>query len=334
MDENAKAETGWNLYRAIRTYAVIQSRLQNAREDLGEDPSIRRGAVAHARYIVATHALDTPAMQRSIGDEGIDCLTRALAFEIERAEMPSTRDTIQNRWLPDAQVVAIRSFVGEIQLEADTYRLDASISINPLMFADEASFLAAMKRELPILYCRVRQQVDKYWEHKDNAELVAQEEWDEIAEEVQAKVDQAVKDHGRGVMNPPGSFDEALEYQETHDGRVQRNPRSGLTPPEWDFFWRNMMLGKDGECVYTTAYERHSAPQRELLALHEGRARLFRALEKHARWWSQVKHDHRIVEDIASHENVAAKTITQALEGLEGRYIRAPHRLRPPNTPP
>jgi len=165
MSDDIGLETAWNLYRAIRTYDVVQDALRAARAATIGQSEARGGTacvadpdgfgmprrytqqeltnlVRHARYIVSRHNLDDARVLHVIGASGRNRLVQAIADELCEGR------------IADCERFRIDAGTADIAFPALVRAPDARecIIINPLAYRDEAAFLAHMRTELPRLY--------------------------------------------------------------------------------------------------------------------------------------------------------------------------------------
>jgi hypothetical protein len=335
-----RLSTAWDLYRAIRTYRYPQDLMQRARDALEPDAMLHFFD-GHARYIARWHNLDTPAMVASVGEEGVSLIAIAFAHEIRQGSPAETLTHAIGARLPDklfmpiprggsqAEILAYTIRVGlpdkrfipvTWSIEEDGGGLMPRIMSNPLPFRDADAFAQYIGSQAVPLYNRVMQDMYVRGDELTQAEQGAQKEFERTAKRVGAKVEQIVRERGRQVLEPPGSFDDAIEYYRKHH-KYEYNPESGLTRAEFDFFWRNLTLDEEGHVRSRTTHERIYAARQESLTRHDTRNRAFPSLALHAAWWAANRVDGKSMRSLARQDGVRPSTVSRAITLLEERYV-------------
>jgi hypothetical protein len=314
MESQARLLAGWNLYRALRTYAYPQDLMQRARDAL-EPGAMLHFIDGHARYIAHWHNLDTPAMIASIGQEGVNLIIRALAYEIRHGSPPEHIADVMVGWLPDERLMPISFSVEEVGGQPMP-----RISINPLPYKDAAAFAQHLALQLMPLYDRTMGEFRVRGDELTQAEEGARKEFRRTAKRVGAKVEQIVRERGRQVLDSPGSWDDAIEYYRKYN-KWPYNPESGLTRPEFEFYWRNLTLDEEGHIRFKTTHERRYAARQESTTRHDTRTRAFPSLALHAGWWAANRAEGMSMRSLARRDGFSPSTVSEAMTLLERRYV-------------
>lgn len=309
MDENL--QTAWNLYRALSTYDYPQGLVCAARKACGSG-FWHHYVAGHARYIVRWHNLDTPQMQRAIGNEGIDLIVSAFAYDIDRGV--KAEDPIEAGRAIYAFDESFMPISFEVT-EAESV-FSPRITVNPLAYKDTEAFRVYGGRQLQRVVKRLRADFEKRCEKLPEARSAGNAKWLQKTRDLKERVEAIIRERGPAVLEPPGTFEEQIDYHQATK-KWPYNPDCGLSRVDWDLVHRTFII--DGEkCLYKSGHETSPAARRMWF---DKRTRAYESLPLHARWWAAVKIEDATQAELAAVSRKSEPAVSQAIHALEERHL-------------
>jgi len=309
-------EAAWDLFSAFRLYSEAQESMGFARR------AAEWGSYYQAQYIAAWHDLSSERVSRTIGDEGVDLIVQAIAYEIQHDRAPAGPDeqdlfiglmSKQRKVFTPLSFKTVpigsRSFVPTITLRLSTYK-------------DRDAFMQHMQHELPRLYDRLTEEGKDRRDRAQEEIAITRLEYQEGLEPLARKIDGL---GGYDILVPPDGT--ALDSM----GRPPYNPTSGLTAEEWRVAIHGLVYMPETGWEPRT-FSPPLAMERRRRSQIGAREKGYRQIARDARWWRlfvESAGEYTMARMARESQLPGHTTVSRAISELEKRFRLAPFPRRP-----